>query len=204
VTIVLGVASFRVARLGGFFALAAGLLLAPLIAPARQPIGQPPSRGWPVPILSFLAIGLALMASGRRISMDGAWVPEPGVAEFMRTHELHGRLFTWFDYGEYAIWHLNPALRVSMDGRRETVYSQRVRDEHWEVYRNGPDAVVALADIRPDFVWLPKTLPVVSRLVSAGWHPLYVGPRSVVLGLQLTEPVRDDRPVQPRREFPGP
>ena len=28
-----------------------------------------------------------------------------------------------FDWGEYVIWHLGPQVRVSVDGRRETVYA---------------------------------------------------------------------------------
>jgi hypothetical protein len=111
---------------------------------------------------------------------------------------------TWFDYGEYAIWHLGPAMTVSMDGRRETIYSTAVRNRHTEIYRNGPGAIVAVAELRPDYVWLPASLPVVSHLESVGWHPYYIGPRSVILGLQPVEPTRDDRAVPPRRDFPGP
>ena len=31
-----------------------------------------------------------------------------------------------FDYGQYAIWFLAPEFKVSMDGRRETVYPDSV------------------------------------------------------------------------------
>jgi hypothetical protein len=205
VVIALAVGAFRVARLGGFFAVAAGVLLAPLVAPGGARVEDARGPGvWPTVVSSIVTVVLALAVSGRRISMDGEWVPEPGVAEFVRAHALGGRLFTWFDYGEYAIWHFSPLLRVSIDGRRETVYSRQVRDRHWAIYRNDPAAIVALAEIRPDFVWLPRTLPVVSRLVSTGWHPLYVGPRSVLLGLEPRQPTDDDRPVPLRRDFPGP
>ena len=44
---------------------------------------------------------------------------------FIRDHQLRGRMVTYFDWGEYAIWHLSPRVRVSLDGRRETVYSDR-------------------------------------------------------------------------------
>jgi hypothetical protein len=201
----LAIGSMRVARLGGFFALAVGLLVAPLAAPARRD-GDNAARpiDWQTVAAAILAAAIALGIFGRRVSMDGDWTPEPGAVEFARSHGLHGRLLTWFDYGEYAIWHLGPTLTVSMDGRRETVYSVAVRNRHTEIYRNGPGAIVAVAELRPDYIWLPKSLPVVSHLESVGWHPHYIGPRSVILGLQPVEPVLDDRAVPPRRDFPGP
>lgn len=35
-----------------------------------------------------------------------------------------GDMATEFDWGQYLIWHLGPDVRVSLDGRRETVYSE--------------------------------------------------------------------------------
>ncbi len=37
-----------------------------------------------------------------------------------------------FDWGEYVLWHLGPRVKVSIDGRRETVYS----DEMYRQYRD--------------------------------------------------------------------
>lgn len=201
----LAVGSMRVARLGGFFALAVGLLVAPLAAPARRDAETTP-RGidWGAVAAALAAAILALGVFGRRVSMDGRWTPEPGAVEFALSHGLRGRLLTWFDYGEYAIWHLGPGMTVSMDGRRETVYSPAVRNRLTEIYRNGPGAIVAVAEMRPDYIWMPKSMPVVSHLESVGWHPYYVGPRSVILGLSRVDPVKDERPVPPRRDFPGP
>jgi hypothetical protein len=201
----LAIGSMRVARLGGFFALAVGLLVAPLAAPARRDADNAARLiDWQAVAAALLAAAIALGIFGRRIGMDGDWTPEPGAIEFARSHGLHGRLLTWFDYGEYAIWHLGPTLTVSMDGRRETVYSVAVRNRHTEIYRNGPGAIVAVAELRPDYIWFPKSLPVVSHLESVGWHPYYIGPRSVILGLQAVEPIKDERPVPIRRDFPGP
>jgi hypothetical protein len=45
----------------------------------------------------------------RAVAIVGAALPEGDMA-------IH------FNWGEYAIWHLGPRIRVSMDGRRETVY----------------------------------------------------------------------------------
>ena len=43
-------------------------------------------------------------------------------------------MVTFFDWGQYAIWHKPDDLRVSMDGRRETVYSERSVDLHLDMY----------------------------------------------------------------------
>jgi hypothetical protein len=42
----------------------------------------------------------------------------------------HGNLAVHFDWGEYVIWRLAPRIKVSIDGRRETVYSETARDEN--------------------------------------------------------------------------
>ena len=41
----------------------------------------------------------------------------------MQNARVEGNVATFFDWGEYVIWHLSPKVRVSLDGRRETVYS---------------------------------------------------------------------------------
>ena len=38
-------------------------------------------------------------------------------------------MVTFFDWGEYALWHLYSGIKVSMDGRRETIYPRTVYDE---------------------------------------------------------------------------
>lgn len=43
---------------------------------------------------------------------------------------IRGNMVTYFDWGEYALWHLAPAIRVSMDGRRETAYPDSVYREY--------------------------------------------------------------------------
>ena len=44
----------------------------------------------------------------------------------IRQNVPEGNLAVHFNWGEYAIWHLGPAVKVSMDGRRETVYPEEV------------------------------------------------------------------------------
>jgi len=46
-----------------------------------------------------------------------AWLARSGVAAHLAVD---------FDWGEYVIWHVGPRVQVSVDGRRETVYSDAV------------------------------------------------------------------------------
>jgi hypothetical protein len=184
----LGIASFRVARLGGFYALSVGMLLAPYLKASTKPVrtfGE--IRIWRSAAVCTLAVTLVVSVFGRRITMDGAWLPERAATEFVKTHGLTGRMLTWFNYGQYAIWHFSPAIQVSMDGRREAIYSDDLRALHWRIYRNEPTALADVTRLDPDYIWLPATFPVVTRLQNAGWRTLFTGPRSTLLGRQPVE-----------------
>jgi hypothetical protein len=61
---------------------------------------------------------------------------------------------TFFDWGEYALWHLGPRLKISMDGRRETIYSDRMLAIHHAIYDNTDEGSVWLTAQRPEYVWL--------------------------------------------------
>jgi hypothetical protein len=43
----------------------------------------------------------------------------------LKAAQAKGAMAVNFNWGEYVIWHLGPNVRVSVDGRRETVYSEK-------------------------------------------------------------------------------
>ena len=96
----------------------------------------------------------------------------------VRERELQGRLVVWFDWGEYAIWHFAPQLLVSIDGRRETVFSDQVMQKLLNFYYVPSSSDAFLVETRPDYIWLPADLPVVSTLLADGWMPMFRGPRT--------------------------
>jgi len=113
-------------------------------------------------------------------------------------------MVTWFDWGEYAIWHLGPQLRVSLDGRRETVYSDAVLKGHDELDAGTREGLAYLQDLQPDYVWLPAMLTSVSEwLAGHGYRIDVQTPRSFVA-------VRENLPVVHASDaplpacFPGP
>lgn len=83
------------------------------------------------------------------------WVPDEEVASALEAREASGRLVLPFSWGHYAIWHLGPRLKVSTDGRRETLYSERVLAEQDAVVLGEPLGRSFVEREKPEYVWLP-------------------------------------------------
>ena len=207
--------TWRVGRVDAFLQAAIGLLLAPQIlsgfAALRSRL-QSPIWLRPAPFgrallgaatVAALTVGLMNI---RTIDLQGAWLPDEYGTESVRRACSGARLLTWFDWGEYAIWHLAAdGVRVSMDGRRETIYSSRVLDEHLAFYNNDRLAIDYPDRIAAECVWLPTRLDTVSALQSHGWTVIARSPISSVLRRAPIAPVipATDKTATPRR-FPGP
>jgi hypothetical protein len=219
VCLMLAIGSARVSRLDAFFGLSVVVLLAPQVARAWPRSGtrrdQPeasrtassPARRSLRVILPAAAVaaGLAMARHPTCVTINPSWAPEPDGVNVISAYPRAGRMLTWFDWGQYAIWSFGPDLKVSLDGRRETVYTGRTVGEHLDFYFDGP-AGRDLADrLTPDLIWLPSTLPIVSRLMREGWVSIYRGPVSVVLA---REPAPSPPPAtagtNAPRCFPGP
>jgi hypothetical protein len=211
---VLAFATYRVSRIDAFLQLAIGLLLAPAIVDSLgllearlkrfERLDRPSLvHGWVVAAI-VASTAVVVLPRFNRIYIEGPWMPDPDAVRFLQADAPHTRLLTWFDWGEYAIWHLSPAgIQVSMDGRRETVYSDRVLDGHWSFYKNEANAGDYPDSIGADVIWLPKRLPVVSALRLRGWHVAFESRVSIVLS-RKTVPPSLVRAAEPRAFFPGP
>jgi hypothetical protein len=121
--------------------------------------------------------------------VTGSWTPDADAAAALRNGQAAGRAITWFEWGEYAIWHLAPAMKVSIDGRRETVYSERTLREQLAIALGRPDGLAALERLRPEYVWLPwsPSRPTAEWLETHGYRLDVRTDRSFVA-------VRDDVP----------
>jgi hypothetical protein len=156
VVAMLAYASFTVSRLVPMFIEAAVILMAPHL-PAAVADAAPP-RARTIVDVGILAIGvLASLVSGaipRCIAIEGLADPDVVAGEALKESGTSGRLVTWFNWGEYAIWHLSPNLKVSIDGRRETVYSMRTLQEQYDIAFGRTEGFQALERLRPEYVWL--------------------------------------------------
>ena len=88
---------------------------------------RPSSRGRGIVaaslVISLLLIGLSVPRFGC-IRVDPFYFPFPARAvALLKRAGVRGNMAVPFDWGEYVIWHLGPEVKVSIDGRRETVYS---------------------------------------------------------------------------------
>jgi hypothetical protein len=220
----LAFASFRVSRLDAFFALAVVVLLEqPLTslitdfverrrAPGAKAIRERPVPGLGVLVITVIAVAAMLVPAAKIIApyatcltIAGGWVPDEEAGRFILHNRLKGRMLTWFDWGEYAIWHFGPDLQVSMDGRRETVYTEGTIQAHRRFYAADATAASYLRALNPDFIWLPKRLPVTDTLRAAGWMAAFDGAVSVVLARAGAGPF--EKAAASRggmRCFPGP
>lgn len=203
----LGVAAMRVSRLDVFFALATVFFLGPHLSRAREVVTgstlAASSKAWRLTLATALVV---IVAAGvwqlPRIKV-GPGSPEPAAAQYIRDQRLEGRMLTWFDWGEYTIWHLSPRIRVSIDGRRETVYTDDVMTRHLAFYAGMPEAENYADAIGADYAWLPREIPAVQTLLARGWRSAFEGPVSVILVRSTpTEEVRSTSPSSVRM-FPS-
>jgi len=157
----LGIMSLFVARLVPLFGEVALLGLASAWRePAGRVLSDPPSKT-PHRIVDAIvgaAICVANLVPEARCLpiVADTWTPDVRAASALASPAAHGRLVLPFNWGEYAIWHFGPRLRVSIDGRRETVYSDRVVDIQSAAAHGLPPGLEHLRQTQPEYVWLPS------------------------------------------------
>jgi hypothetical protein len=81
--------------------------------------------------------------------------PARAVAVLKRTEGARN-LVTHFNWGEYVIWHLGPRIKVSIDGRRETVYSEEMQAVNHRFARGEGDWAAIIRRPETDLVLMPR------------------------------------------------
>jgi hypothetical protein len=187
----LAVASFRVSRLDAFYAIATVLCFGTGLAafwtrPRRTMSSFRLSPAAAMIVLVLAMCGSAVLLVRATPAQDGCvdrawWLPEQSASAFVATNHLRGRMVVFFDWGEYVLWQFGSSLKVSTDGRRETVYSDRHINGHLEIYRGSDEGVAYLRELNADYMWMPRNFPIIARARKEGWTPIYEGTRSVIL-----------------------
>ena len=225
VVMLLALGSLRVRRLDAFLVLAVVILAGPALVAAfgRRARGlKPPRYAGPVertlqrarpPAWVIVALVLAAVIVDGRMRPSGRFgcidtsdprLPDGQAAAFIRANAVSGRMLTWFDWGEYAIWHFSPRVQVSMDGRRETVYSDSLIRAHLGFYFDDPGGLVLVKQLNPGYIWLPADLPAVRVLEAEGWRRVFGGQRSVLFQRSGSGRQTATQPTAPvNRCFPG-
>jgi hypothetical protein len=203
IVLALAAGSARVGRLDAFLAISVVMLLGPTFG--GPPVGRPEATfnwpRWAVVVAIVITVTGAYGFNRRASCLEMRHYPEPEATAFLEKRQ--GRLLTFFDWGEYAIWHLAPRLKVSMDGRRETVYSETMIDLHLRLYKADPTALDQVVSLAPDLIWLPVSSPAIVALERRDWKVVFRGPLSVILSRQPEKPpVQVSRSTEDIRCFP--
>ncbi len=133
-----------------------------------------------IPLLACLVVTATFLARGvenlRQITLgqpESRDFPVRAVA-ILKASRAEGNLVVYFDWGEYVIWHLAPKVRVSLDGRRETVYSDATYRANLDFIFGRPAGLRLLEWGSPAFILIPRDLPVYrSMLAQHNWILAY-------------------------------
>jgi len=99
-----------------------------------------------------------------------------GAVAFLRNRGYKGNLYNPLWWGGYVTWELYPHVRVSMDGRNISLFSDAMVLENLKFYTDpARDADVSVPLQYPtDLLLVPANAPVLSRLrTDARWRQLY-------------------------------
>ena len=109
------------------------------------------------------------------ITINAQYFPFPArVVALLKQSGFRGNLAVPFTWGEYALWHLGPGVKVSIDGRRETVYSDEVYRETLDFERGTGAWDALLKSSATDLVLTHNGSPTANLMSRAdGWLPLY-------------------------------
>lgn len=121
--------------------------------------------------LVFLAASIPYFGC---IRVDRSFIRYPAKAvALMKVSGVRGNAATFFDWGEYMIWHL-PDVRVSIDGRRETVYSQPVYDMSLRFFYGIGEWDRIVDDRRTDMVLVGRDQPTYNLMrLKPGWQLMH-------------------------------
>jgi hypothetical protein len=108
------------------------------------------------------------------------WSAPVLAARFLADHDLGSNLMTRLDWGGYAIYHLWPRYRVSIDGRNMTVYSPDFVAEQLAAYDQG-EPLRGLRGLRVDVALVESAGPGFEGMTRApGWQLVFRDPLSAV------------------------
>jgi hypothetical protein len=158
IVVVLGAASAKVNRLAPLFVEVAVMALAADRKWAIPPVASRERTARGPAIINAIAVGIITVAALVRslphltcLSIESQWAADPGITQALAGRQ--GRLAVEFNWGEYAIWHLGPQIRVSIDGRRETVYSEATLATQRSLALGRPQGLEWLSITKPEYLW---------------------------------------------------
>lgn len=189
-----------------------GIFVAPTLGDLWQESGR--SSGSLNTPLSFLNLAVAgaliWRAAGGTTCIEypvrssKAWKAYPKAAtERLATLDGIDRLAVHFNWGEWIIWHLGPQVQVSVDGRRETVYSDSIYELNRSVMAGTDDWHDHMRRLDADAALYPSGSPTANLLAtSKEWQLVYEdSTASLYLPNSSTTPNLIERMRDPRAQM---
>ncbi len=175
----------------------------------RQALGVP---RWGSFLALFAALGILLLAIPNLGYITVSQSPPYPVqaVQIIKNSQVQGNIATEYNWGGYVIWHLGPGIKVSVDGRRETVYSPEVYEKNLGFLLGLGRWDQLLDDYPTDMVLVNDHTPIYNLMkLKSGWVLIYsdaAGDLYVRLGSPLETPlkqaVQEYTPIEDRGLFP--
>lgn len=173
---------------------------------------EDPPPVWITGLPIALAVTLLVLASTRnphRIHVPDGEFPVTAVA-LLKHSGVSGNLATYFNWGEYIIWHLGARIKVSIDGRRETIYSPPIYQQYMHFQYGVKDWDALLRQERADMALVERQSTVHNLLkLKPDWLTVYEDSKSALLvnrNSSLVAPLRQAVatfiPPEANRYFP--
>jgi hypothetical protein len=157
------------------FAITAGFVVAPhverLAGASLQRITRQIPRGLLAALMAVFMFGSAWTAWTKNkvdpleIEIDQDRFPT-AVIQFLKMNDVAGNALVFFDWAEYAIWHLHPACHVFLDGRYRSAYGVQSIEDYFNFLYLGPDWARAIDDYPTDLVVIHRGNPVYRRMLE--------------------------------------
>jgi len=169
-----------------FFSIAAIAFLPPYLSSLFDRVvasvrSRPGTRPILVVILASVMLGSLTLAAGFQLARFTSWrlqVPAEfypvGTVEFLRVNGLRGNLATPFNWGEYVLWKLSPQIKISFDGRYETVYPPQVETDNLNFINATGDWRRLLREYPTDMVLADRRSAAAQAMANeTGWIAVY-------------------------------
>jgi hypothetical protein len=140
--------------------------------------------------------------------------PEPyfptNSVSLLKYSRVSGNIASEFNWGEYIIWHLGPGIKVSMDGRRETVYPDNIYNANLSFQYGIKDWDSLIENHETDLALVQTSQPASNLMkMKSGWVLIYEDSTSSLFAAQdwaqldtLIRAAKDFEPMVFNGQFP--
>jgi hypothetical protein len=153
-------------------------------------------------LLAYISIFLAIIIlfwgylNSRQI-----WITNKSITLFpteivslIKESGIKGNLAVEFNWGEYVIWHLGPEIKVSVDGRRETVYSEEIYEANLSYLTGGEGWATLIDEYDTNIALITRNGPAYNLMkTKRGWDLIYENSTSALFASQEWTQIGDLR-----------